>query len=237
MPSLIVIAGPNGSGKSTMFNALIEKVPSFKNIPFINPDEVAKEIHGSYIIGSTSHDNSLMLRAGKEAVRRRKALLESKKSFGFETTLSGNSEINLIKEARALGYSINIVFIGLVNPNLNIMRVLMRVAAGGHYVDSEMVIRRYQRSLDNAIKILPFVKRFYIFDNSKMKIQMIASSKTTEYKSKIVRSVHVYQNTENKWYQDITLHLKQRNNKDANVEYKETILYDADEYDISPKLF
>ena len=35
-----------------------------------------------------------MLRAGKEAIKRRKQFLHDGVSFGFETTFSGNSEKN-----------------------------------------------------------------------------------------------------------------------------------------------
>jgi len=220
MPSLIILSGPNGSGKSTMYNALIEKVPSFKEIPFINPDEVAKELHGSYIVGSSTEDNNLMLQAGREAVKRRKALLSEGISFGFETTLSGNSEIRLIKEAHLLGYSVNLIFIGLVNPNFNVMRVAMRVAAGGHSVDSEMIVRRYQRSMDNAIKVFPFVKRFYVFDNSTMHMEIVASSKTTFVKDRALRGVRIYKESNKNWYANIISHLKEKHEEDTSVDIK-----------------
>lgn len=229
MPSLIVIAGPNGSGKSSMFDTLIQKVPSFRRIPFINPDEIAKKLQGSYITGTTTQDNSLMLRAGREALKRRKKLLSSGESFGFETTLSGNSEMQLIKEAYALGYSINIVFIGLLNPYLSIMRVLMRVTDDGHHVDSEMIVRRYQRSLDHAIEVLPFVKRFYIFDNSGSSINMIASSKTVFSQNNVLRNVHVYQQTEGKWHETIVSYLKKRHETDVEVNISENITFDSKE--------
>lgn len=43
-PWMVIIAGPNGAGKSTFYDLVIKDDPLMKNAPFINMDNIAKEI-------------------------------------------------------------------------------------------------------------------------------------------------------------------------------------------------
>ena len=45
---LFILAGPNGSGKSTLYRKLIGKYKALSNLPFVNPDDIAKEIFGDF---------------------------------------------------------------------------------------------------------------------------------------------------------------------------------------------
>jgi len=89
---LFIHAGPNGSGKSTLYRKLIGKYKTLSKLPFVNPDDIAKEIFGDFLPNGSKESNQKMLRAGKEAIKRRKQFLHDGVSFGFETTFSGNSE-------------------------------------------------------------------------------------------------------------------------------------------------
>ncbi len=168
MPYLFVIAGPNGSGKTTLVKKLS---PRFrKKITFINPDEIAKRLKGSYL---QKEDNSLMIKAAKEAIRQREKNLLYNKNFGFETTLSGNSEIRFISKAKERGYKVILVFIGLENPELNILRVKQRVEDKGHFVAPKIVFRRYEKSMKNLLKISKSVDKIYLLDNSGTKYKLL----------------------------------------------------------------
>jgi len=177
VPRLFIFAGPNGSGKSSIFSFLSSKYKDISTLPFINSDDIAKEIQGSYLQDTSKESNTIMLQAGREALKRRNNLLLTNKDFAFETTFSGNSERRLIEKAHKQGYSINLIFIGLSTPQLNIFRVAQRVHNGGHNVPSEVILRRYDKSFKNIIKIIPFTKRFYYFDNSGTTFKLIASLK------------------------------------------------------------
>ncbi len=166
MPSLVILAGSNGAGKSTLYRHLSERFPVFGAIPFINPDEIAKGYFGSYLQEDSSKNRRLMLRAGKEALRQRELFIRKRVDFGFETTLSGNSEIRLIENAKRLGYRTTMVFIGLDHPALHVMRVKLRVQNGGHHVDPIDIVRRQKRCIENLKRIQPMVDRLYIVDNS-----------------------------------------------------------------------
>ena len=93
-PSILVVAGPNGSGKSTVT----------KGLPviglYVNADEIKK--------ASKCSD----LEAAQEAEMIRRALLEARQDFTFETVLSTDRNLLLLEEAKKAGYQICAVFVG-----------------------------------------------------------------------------------------------------------------------------
>ena len=69
-------------------------------------------------------------------------MLQQRESFVVETTLSGNGTITMMRQAREAGYRISVVYIALKYPELNIERVQIRVAEGGHDVPEADIRRR-----------------------------------------------------------------------------------------------
>ena len=188
---LLIFAGPNGSGKSTLYHKLQSKYTSLANLPLINPDDLAKELFGNFLPDGTTESNRQMLIAGKKALQQRKDLLTKDKSFGFETTLSGNSEKRTITEALNRGYQLYIVYVALDDPFLNVQRVKARVENKGHFVEPSTVVRRYHKSMQNLNEIIPLAKGVYLFDNTFSKFRLIASlreSGARKEKSVIVKS-------------------------------------------------
>lgn len=96
----------------------------------------------------------------------RENLLKNSISFSFESVMSHFSKITEINEAKDLGYKIYLYFICLDSPKINISRVKNRVLKGGHDVDSEKIISRYQNTLSNLLPVLKICDRAYLFDNS-----------------------------------------------------------------------
>jgi len=172
---LLIFAGPNGSGKSTLYRKLLLKYKALVNLPFVNPDDIAKELFGNFIFDNSKESNLKMLIAGKKAIMLRKKLLSQNRSFGFETTLSGNSEKQIIKEALKNGYELYIIYVSLEDPFLNVQRVKTRVQNNGHFVESKTIVRRYYKSLNNLKEISKFAKGIYLFDNSTSKFRLLAS--------------------------------------------------------------
>ena len=172
---LLLFAGPNGSGKSTLYRKLQSKYASLANLPLINPDDIAKELFGSFLPDGTQESNRQMLVAGKKALQQRKNLLAKNKSFGFETTLSGNSEKRTITEALNKDYELYIVYVALDDPLLNVQRVKARVQNKGHFVEPTTVVRRYHKSMQSLNEVIPLAKGVYLFDNTFSKFRLIAS--------------------------------------------------------------
>ena len=88
MPGITSVIGPNGSGKSTFTELL--KPP----IDYINADEIKKNMKCSDI------------EAAQIAERQREEHLANMQEFCFETVMSTERNLNLLKRAKEMGYFI-----------------------------------------------------------------------------------------------------------------------------------
>jgi len=82
MPTLYILAGPNGAGKTTAAYSLLPNV--FETVEFVNADEIARGL-------SPLNVDSVAFQAGRIMLERLDYFIKEKKSFAFETTLSGLS--------------------------------------------------------------------------------------------------------------------------------------------------
>jgi predicted ABC-type ATPase len=153
MPELLVVAGANGAGKSTL-----TKLFSV-NIPVVDPDAIAREI-------APEQPESAALAAGRKAIELARSYIQSDSNFIAETTLAGNTYLNLMREVRALGWLIKLIYIGINQPTTNIQRVRSRVELGGHDVPREDILRRYDRGLANLNKAAKIADQLILYDNS-----------------------------------------------------------------------
>ncbi len=159
-PWLWLIAGPNGAGKSTYAPNLSSEVDEI-----IRPDELANQI-------SPGDPDSAAMRAGRLAIKRIEDLLEQKRSFAIETTLSGRFHLEAARRAKSSGWNFGIVYIGLRSPAIAIARVRLRKLRGGHNVPRADVHRRYRRSLVNLAGIYEVADRLVVLDNSSSRTPM-----------------------------------------------------------------
>lgn len=147
-PQLLVFAGPNGSGKSTVA----------KGMPiaglYVNADEIKR--------ASGCSD----LEAAQEAERIRELLLSRGKDFTFETVLSTDRNLDLLRRAKEAGYGICAVFVLTRDCEINVRRVHGRFLSGGHDVPEEKIRRRYAKSLKNLAALVRIADMTRIVDNS-----------------------------------------------------------------------
>jgi predicted ABC-type ATPase len=115
---VIIIAGANGVGKTTWSGPFLVDHPDY---PFLNADNVAKEIAPDDPQGSA-------LAAGRIFLRQQDELIREGRSFLLESTLSGRSLIKLVENLRREGYQVRIVFLFLDSPETLIGRIKNRVA-------------------------------------------------------------------------------------------------------------
>ncbi len=71
------------------------------------------------------------------------------RNFAIETTLSGRSYVRRIRQWRADGYTVKLIFLSLATPEEAITRVKSRVNQGGHDVPEAVIRRRFNASLRN----------------------------------------------------------------------------------------
>jgi predicted ABC-type ATPase len=152
---LWILVGGNGAGKSTFYNARLRK----NGIPFINADVIAKEVFPDDP-ESHSYDAAML------ADQRRERLLIEGRSFCFETVFSHPSKIDFIAKAKGYGFEINMVFVHLVEDQLNQARVHQRVKKGGHSVPAQKVKDRIPRVLANVKSAIPLCDQVLVLDNS-----------------------------------------------------------------------
>ncbi len=101
-------------------------------------------------------------------------LLKSGASFIFETVFSSETKLQIIKDAKQLGYRVYLYFITTEDPDINVGRVANRVSEGGHAVPEEKIRSRYYRSLGLLRKAAKLCNRAYLFDNSELRYRFIA---------------------------------------------------------------
>ena len=80
-----------------------------KKLKFLNADDIAKEI-------CPDNMESVKIRAGKIVLEKLGKLLNNRKSFAIETTLSGKNHIKMINKSKELGYKTVIIYSYLDNP-------------------------------------------------------------------------------------------------------------------------
>jgi predicted ABC-type ATPase len=183
-PQLWVFAGPNGAGKSTLVDCYVAH-----RLPVVNPDNIAKTLPAEL------QDTQRVIHAGRSAVTARRTFLAEGTSFAIETTLTGRSELDLMRAASAAGYKVNLVYIGLGDVSFSIGRVRSRVASGGHDVPLQDLLRRFSRSVRNLPTAMQLAERVLLFDNSSTRLQLIFSREKGRVK---FRSATMPQ-----WVQDI----------------------------------
>jgi predicted ABC-type ATPase len=152
-PVCTIVAGPNGSGKSTLIPYL--SPPG----EMVNADEIARLLN-------PDHPEAASLPAGRAVLARLGELIEQRQSFCWETTLSSQQGLHLMAKAGQAGFQTNLVFVLLEDPALNIARVRSRVAAGGHDIPRDAILRRYEKAFDRLPLAIRLTGSFIMFDNT-----------------------------------------------------------------------
>jgi len=157
-PSLVLLAGPNGAGKSTLYQTRV--APSFAD-RFINADIIQREelkdasMRASYKAAEIARD-------------RRAEMLDADKSFATETVFSHPSKLEIIENARARGYIVIVMHVGVDSPDLSVARVRGRAQEGGHDVPEDKIRARYDRGQPLIREAVLRADRGMVYDNSRL---------------------------------------------------------------------
>jgi predicted ABC-type ATPase len=106
----------------------------------------------------------------------RRKLLAATTPFSFETVMSERGKVELLREARSLGYRTYLYYVATEDPEINVSRVAQRVAQGGHDVPKEKIVSRYHRSLGLVRDAVQHTDRAYFFDTSEAESLFVAES-------------------------------------------------------------
>ncbi|WIW70651.1 hypothetical protein [Anaerosinus gibii] len=158
-PEIIVFAGPNGSGKST--------ITKMANIiePYVNADDIKR----------TNHCTDL--EAAQLADKMRYQFISESKSFTFETVLSTERKLDMLKIAKQQGFFIRCIYVLTADYNINVLRVKSRKASGGHDVATDKIIKRYERCMNLLPELLKVCDICHVYDNSDTPFRILKKRK------------------------------------------------------------
>ena len=163
LPEVMFFAGPNGSGKST-----ITRMARIVG-EYINADDIKRTTLCSD------------LEAAQRAEELRESMIAQKKDFTFETVLSTDRNLNLLKKAKDNGYFIRGIYILTSDPGINVARVNAREAMGGHGVPKEKIVTRYNRALALIPMLVDICDILHIYDNTEEPFRIFKKRKDIYY--------------------------------------------------------
>lgn len=167
-PRLIIVAGANGAGKSTL-TARLKRRFGARLGTILDPDAIARE-------RTPDNPNQSAIFAARTVLAALADGLERGSRMVYETTLSDkNRHLELIAAAKAKGFEVWVLYVGLDVADMHIRRVRSRARSGGHDVPDADIVRRYSRSLRNLETVLSLADRVLIYDNSGRMMQRVAS--------------------------------------------------------------
>ena len=158
-PMILMFAGPNGSGKSTI-TTFFEKIGRYTNA-----DDFVM------VTGMSNEEAALLVD------KMRYEDIDNKNDFTFETVLSSTYKLDILRKAKEQGYFIKCIFVLTVDPKINVLRILSRVASGGHNVDENKVIERYYKSLNNIKELLDLCDVLNVYDNTDLPKRIVCKFK------------------------------------------------------------
>lgn len=170
-PRAVIFAGPNGAGKSTHADAILAALGMET---FVNADYIARGLSGR-------NTDAVAFEAGRIMLKRLHQLGDAGADFAFESTLSSRTFAPFLRTLKARGYRVAIYYFSLTNAQLAIRRVKLRVDLGGHDVPSDVVKRRFGRSLRNFFNLYaPLADEWTLFDNSSSPLALTVAAQAAQ---------------------------------------------------------
>ena len=169
-PTIYLIAGCNGAGKTTFAKQFLPH--EVKCLNFLNADLIAQGL-------SPLNSKAAALKAGRLLLAEFRAFVSRRETFAFESTLSGTTYVNLLKQAKQKGFRVYLHYLWLPNPVIAIARVRERVKKGGHDVPVADIRRRFGRSLKHfTCDYAPLADRWAVWDSQPIPPKLVVESGT-----------------------------------------------------------
>jgi len=165
-PNVYIIAGPNGAGKTTFAREFLPKYADCRN--FVNADLIAQGL-------SPFSPETAAFRAWRLMLEEMEAFARHGDDFGFETTLSGRSHLNVIRGLKQRRQEVHVFYLWVPSVELALSRVRGRVLQGGHDVPEAVVRRQFDRSITNfLVHYRPLADSWTLYDNAGVVPSVIA---------------------------------------------------------------
>lgn len=164
MPELFIIAGCNGAGKTTASQELLPEV--FETDIFINADQIAASLN-------PENPEKAAVKAARIMLEEIQHRLAAGETFAIESTLASRGYMNLVKQAKLLGYDVILYFFFLPSAEMAKERVKLRVSKGGHNIPEDVIERRYTLGLKYFFDYMKMVDYWFMYDNRSNPSQII----------------------------------------------------------------
>lgn len=164
LPEVVVFAGPNGSGKTTITR--MAKVVG----EYINADDIKRTTLCSD------------LEAAIKAEELREKMIAEQKNFTFETVLSTERNLLLLRKAKEKGYFVRGIYVLTSNVNINVARVNAREALGGHGVPEDKIRSRYIKAFKLIPELVEICDILHIYDNTREPFRIFKKRKDVFYR-------------------------------------------------------
>ena len=151
MKTYTIVGGVNGCGKSSLTGVLRTEIDNLGKI--IDVDKITVGCGGN------------LLEGGKKAVALIDECLEKEFCFTQETTLSGRKTLNTIKRAIDKDYYIRLYYVGLDTMEESLLRIENRVRKGGHNINTDTVMKRFEKRFEDLLAVLPYCNEATFYDN------------------------------------------------------------------------
>jgi predicted ABC-type ATPase len=172
-PSLWIIAGANGSGKSSAYSKVTIDAPE-GSIWIINPDALSAQVADHEQIALNPDANLAAVQRIEDWLY---ASISAYQTVGVETVLSSPKYRNLVSRAHENGFRVRLIYVVLDSVELNVERVRIRVAKGGHDVPEDKIRERRLRSLEQLSWFFDHADLADIFDNSGAEPTLVVSKR------------------------------------------------------------
>lgn len=159
VPNLYIIAGPNGAGKSIFSRTLVTvDYDVFDGDKYVTQLKEKYPETGSDVLQDRVNEHEFKL-AKEKAIK-------EKGSFAFETNFSSSDPTKSLREFRAAGYNVHLIFMGVNTIAERIQRVSIRVKDGGHKVLEDSIVYNFEHGYANLYKYYKEFDSVVLFDNS-----------------------------------------------------------------------
>ena len=112
----------------------------------------------------------------------RENALTDKIDFTFETVLSTDRNLKLLKRAKENGYFIRGIYVLTASSEINIARVKVREASGGHGVPEDKIRSRYEKALELIPQLVQICDILHVYDNSEKPFRIFKKRKDVYYR-------------------------------------------------------
>ncbi len=185
-PEIHILSGPNGAGKTTFAKTYL---PTVGIKEFLNADMLALGLN-------PLHPQTSAIEASKLLLSKWNTLVQKRKSFAFESTLSGYSYFTRLQKAKSDGYLVHIHYLWLPSVKHCLERIRNRVKKGGHTVPFTDVQRRYPKSIRNFLTLyMPLSDNAYLWDVFSEPISLVAKWKSDQHTVFIPQSYETFRGT------------------------------------------